>query len=98
VTAWPADVRRRLRQLWADHDRLTAIAGAAERTLCHLDVWPANLVDDDGTTVLLDWSFTGDGAVGEDVANLIIDRPALRRRDQKHRHRREVTSFTLIAT
>jgi len=73
VAAWPAEVRRRLRRLWADHDRLTAIAGAAERTLCHLDVWPANLVDDDGTSVLLDWSFTGDGAVGEDIANLIID-------------------------
>ena len=73
MAVWPASVRRRLRQLWADHDELTAIAGAAERTLCHLDVWPANLVDEDGTSVVLDWSFTGDGAVGEDVANLIID-------------------------
>ena len=34
-----------LRRLWADHGRLTAIADAAERTLCHLDVWPANLID-----------------------------------------------------
>ncbi len=73
VAVWPAGVRRRLRELWADPGRLTAIAGAAERTLCHLDVWPANLIDQDGTSVLLDWSFTGDGAVGEDVANLIID-------------------------
>ncbi len=73
VAVWPAGVRRRLRQLWADQGRLTAIADAAERTLCHLDVWPANLIDGAGTSVLLDWSFTGDGAVGEDVANLIID-------------------------
>jgi hypothetical protein len=43
VAVWPASVRRRLRQLWADHDELTAVTGAAERTLCHLDVWPANL-------------------------------------------------------
>jgi aminoglycoside/choline kinase family phosphotransferase len=52
---------------------MVALAEAAERTLCHLDVWPANLMDDAGRSVLLDWSFTGDGAVGEDVANLIVD-------------------------
>jgi hypothetical protein len=73
VAVWPAGVRQRLRRLWTDHDGLTAKAEAAERTLCHLDVWPANLIDQDGTSVLLDWSFTGDGAVGEDVANLILD-------------------------
>ena len=78
VAAWPAGVRRRLRQLWSDHGRLSAIADAAERTLCHLDVWPANLVDQDGTSVLLDWSFTGDGAVGEDVSGAVLGarRPA----------------------
>ena len=73
VAVWPAAVRQRLRRLHADHARLLVVAEAAERTLCHLDVWPANLVDENGTSVLLDWSFTGDGAVGEDVANLIID-------------------------
>jgi hypothetical protein len=72
VTVWPAELRQRLRRLHADHDRLTAVAAAAERTLCHLDVWPANLIDD-GKSVLLDWAFAGDGAVGEDIANLIID-------------------------
>jgi thiamine kinase-like enzyme len=52
---------------------MVAVTEAAERTLCHLDVWPANLVDEAGTSVLLDWSFTGPGALGEDTANLILD-------------------------
>ena len=73
LAAWPAELRGRLRRLHADHTRLEAVAGAAERTLCHLDVWPANLIDRDGASVLFDWSFTGDGAVGEDISNLIID-------------------------
>lgn len=73
LAPWPVQVRTRLRQLWSDRDRLVAFTQAAERTLCHLDVWPANLVDDAGTSILLDWSFVGEGAVGEDVANLILD-------------------------
>ncbi len=73
LAGWPEPVRRQLRQLWADRDRLVAVTETAERTLCHLDVWPANLMDDAGTSVLLDWSFTGAGAVGEDAANLIVD-------------------------
>jgi hypothetical protein len=73
LAPWPAPVRARLRELWAGRHRILAVAEAAERTLCHLDVWPANLTDDFGASVLLDWSFTGEGAVGEDLANLIID-------------------------
>jgi hypothetical protein len=73
VAAWPAQVGRQLRQLWGARHRILARAEASERTLCHLDVWPANLLDDAGTSVLLDWSFTGDGAIGEDAANLIVD-------------------------
>jgi hypothetical protein len=73
VAGWPQPVRRHLRQLWEDRDRMVAVTEAAERTLCHLDVWPANLVDEAGTSVLLDWSFTGPGALGEDTANLILD-------------------------
>ncbi len=73
VAPWPEPVRTRLRQLWADRDRMLAVAEAAERTLCHLDVWPANLADEAGTSVLLDWAFAGEGALGEDLANLIVD-------------------------
>ena len=73
IEAWPAEVRYRLLRLWVERDRALAAAEAAERTLCHLDVWPANLLDDGASSVLLDWAFCGEGAVGEDVANLIID-------------------------
>lgn len=71
---WPAEVRARLRELW--DRRMTALdrAESLPRTLCHLDCWPANLVEDRaGTSVLLDWAFVGEGAIGEDPANLIID-------------------------
>jgi hypothetical protein len=73
VAAWPAPVRHQLRALWVGQRRMLAAARSAERTLCHLDVWPANLIDDAGRSVLLDWAFVGEGALGEDVANLILD-------------------------
>ena len=73
VSVWPAWVRRELQRLWAAPQQALAAAQAAQRTLCHLDVWPANLIDDAGASVLLDWSFVGEGAIGEDAANLILD-------------------------
>ena len=72
--AWPDEVRTRLRGLW--DWRMTALERVEDlpRTVCHLDCWPANLIEDStGASVLLDWAFVGEGAVGEDPANLIID-------------------------
>lgn len=67
---WRDDLRR----LHHDRGRFYAMAARCPRTLCHLDVWPANLARrHDGTFVLFDWAFCGDGALGEDIANLIPD-------------------------
>lgn len=73
VAGWSASVRSGARRLWGERDRVLTAAESGDRTLCHLDVWPSNLLDADGVSVLLDWSFVGEGAVGEDVANLIVD-------------------------
>ncbi|WP_169739899.1 phosphotransferase [Actinospica robiniae] len=74
VRAWPAETRHSLRRLWESRSQALDAATACARTLCHLDLWPANLIEDSsGTSVLIDWAFVGEGAVGEDPANLIVD-------------------------
>jgi hypothetical protein len=69
---WPAGLRGRWIALVADRDRLHRIMTALPRTLCHLDVWAANVVANDHIA-LVDWAFAGDGAIGEDIGNAIPD-------------------------
>lgn len=67
-------LREALERLHVERHRWYALLARLPRTLCHLDVWPANLIARaDGRTVLLDWSFVGDGALGEDPGNLVPD-------------------------
>ncbi|MEV4513585.1 hypothetical protein AB0K00_32035 [Dactylosporangium sp. NPDC049525] len=73
AAVWPAAVRDQLRRLWVQRHAVLAAAEASPRTVCHLDVWPTNLIEDGASTVLVDWSFTGEGGIGEDIANLIVD-------------------------
>lgn len=68
------ELREGLATLHERRDELLTIMAALPRTICHLDVWPANLIRrPGGQVVFLDWAFAGDGALGEDPGNLVPD-------------------------
>lgn len=69
----PGELREAAARLHDNRDRLYAIAQAVPRTICHLDFWSKNLFRRENETVLSDWAFVGDGALGEDIGNLIPD-------------------------
>jgi Phosphotransferase enzyme family len=71
---FPPELRDAATWLHSSRARLYEIAEALPRVLSHLDFWTKNLImRSDGRVVLLDWAFAGDGAVGEDVGNLVPD-------------------------
>lgn len=71
--ACPTGLREATTRLHASRERLYSIAERAPRTLCHLDFWTKNLIRRDDQICLLDWAMVGDGALGEDIGNLIPD-------------------------
>lgn len=71
---WPPGLRTGWARLLAHRERLLATMERLPRTFAHLDAWVSNeIARPDGRTVLLDWAFAGDGAVGEDAGNHIPD-------------------------
>jgi Phosphotransferase enzyme family len=71
---FPATLREGVLFVHAQRDRLYQISESLPRTLCHLDFWPKNLFcRPGGGIVVIDWSFAGDGAVGEDIGNIVPD-------------------------
>ena len=71
---FPPDLRAGLVRLRERREWLLSLIERLPRTVCHLDVWPNNLIRrPTGEVVLVDWAFTGDGALGEDIGNLIPD-------------------------
>jgi hypothetical protein len=68
------ELRPRIRAVWQARDELLGIVEGAPQTIVHLDFWPTNLIAaDDGSTVAIDWSQVGIGAVGQDLDQLILD-------------------------
>jgi hypothetical protein len=71
---FPAGLREGVLFVHAHRERLYQISESLPRTLCHLDVWPKNLfLRTGGQVTVIDWSFAGDGAIGEDPGNLVPD-------------------------
>ncbi|MBO0713769.1 MAG: hypothetical protein J2P59_03350, partial [Acidimicrobiales bacterium] len=80
--AWETALSRRfLSRAWAgpllamrkDQESFLRALERTPLTLCHLDLHPANLFGQGGETVLIDWSFVGLGALGEDAGDLVPD-------------------------
>lgn len=63
----------KVRAIWESAPRLLAIHDALPQTLTHHDFRAANLFDDSGATVLIDWQFLGAGSVGQDIVSLVVD-------------------------
>ncbi|MFG1828059.1 hypothetical protein ACGFIJ_36815 [Microbispora bryophytorum] len=71
---FPPELREGLHRLHLNRERLLSLMQILPRTVCHLDAWPNNIIRrPTGEVVLLDWAFVGDGALGEDIGNLIPD-------------------------
>ncbi|MEU8356789.1 hypothetical protein AB0C27_12325 [Nonomuraea sp. NPDC048882] len=70
---FPPELRGELIRLHRDREEFLAVMESLPRALCHLDLWPSNVIDAGGESVLLDWAFTGDGALGEDIGDHIPD-------------------------
>ncbi|HVE91302.1 MAG TPA: phosphotransferase [Actinomycetota bacterium] len=71
---FPAELREAAKLLHSCSERLCSLMEALPRTLCHLDFWTPNLIwKPDGRIALLDWAFVGEGAIGEDIGNLVPD-------------------------
>jgi hypothetical protein len=63
----------RLRALHDDNARFLDALDALPRTICQLDLHPANLFATGATTTVIDWASVGIGAIGEDPGNLVPD-------------------------
>jgi hypothetical protein len=74
---FPPQFVRRVRQLWAERDVYLTALDRLPQTICHHDAFRRNLFARRGAngaeqTVAVDWAFVGTGAVGADLAALVL--------------------------
>lgn len=76
------ELRRRYLEVLSELPRWRRLLAACPRTLCHLDFGPRNIFAVSGSgdasggdpvVALVDWSFAGVGAVGEDPGQLVAE-------------------------
>ncbi len=75
--AYPADSVDRLLQLWSNRDRLLTSLDDLPQAFCHRDAFRRNLMARHTAggryqTVAIDWSYCGQGALGEEVVCQIV--------------------------
>jgi hypothetical protein len=76
ANTFPPAKRRVVERLFAERHRWFDAIDALPQTLCHLDAFPRNVFlrpdpDGDLRPGLIDWSFAGIAAVGEELASLV---------------------------
>jgi hypothetical protein len=73
---YPQPVVAGLRSLWGDRELFLGALDRLPRTFCHHDAFRRNLLTRAGRQgeelVALDWAYAGDGAVGEELAALVV--------------------------
>jgi hypothetical protein len=74
---WPGDASARFFRLWEERDLFLDALDHLPQTLCHLDLFRRNLfarrtADGDDQTVVIDWAFAGQSAIGMELVPLIL--------------------------
>ncbi len=73
---YPPAVAGEIERLWTDRERFFTALDGLPRTFCHHDAFRRNLLYRAAPTgeelVALDWAYAGHGAVGEDLAQLVM--------------------------
>jgi hypothetical protein len=82
---WPKPLLEGLQQLWAAREDTLALLARLPQTLCHRDAGRVNLFarrrpDGGEETVAIDWGWAGIGALGEEIAPVVVA-PVLRFQD-----------------
>ncbi|MDO0937545.1 aminoglycoside phosphotransferase [Streptomyces sp. DG2A-72] len=70
---FPASLRHDMVRLHHDREWFLDVMESLPRAFSHLDQWPANVRSHGPDSVLFDWAFAGDGALGEDLGNYLPD-------------------------